>query len=347
MKLFSRVVAIVGLAALVSTATGCAADTGSAAKPVKTPVDTTSALVEEARAEGTVSWYATYDPSKMDAVAAAFTEKYGIKVENFRAPSAELIQRYSSERDAGKTVADVLSHSAIDAFTSSAKPDEFLTISELDLKSLKTWPSEGIVGKTAVLLNTQPFVIAYNTDRVAKSDVPKTWEAFFSKAKAGDIARPNWSASPIYVEFLQMLQDKYGDGLLEKIASSGAVQYAGAVPLSQAVAAGENSYGIAFPSFVYLLKDQGAPIDYFVPSATTGSPSFAAVPAEAPHPKAAQLLLDFLISKDGQAILNQKAGVSVLSGLEGTVKVGDGFVPVDSPKAAAGRERLLKLVGAQ
>ncbi len=344
MRFTTKFLAMVGTTALLATAVGCSA-------PESTPngdEGTESSLVELAKAEGTLTWYSIHDPATVENVVKAFTAKYGIHVETFRAPSSELLQRYSTERDAGKTVADVVTHSALQALVEPATPDEFINLADAGLESVDAFPKEGIFGDgVAVMTNIQPFVIAYNTDLVAEKDVPSSWEELFANAEPGEVAIPKWDATPLYVEFLEVLREAYGDDFLTSIANSGSVQYAGAVPIAQAVAAGENAYGVSFPSFAYLLKKDGAPIEFIAPSVTTGGQTYAAVPSAAPHPNAAKLFVDFLFTMEGQSLLTTNSGSSLLPDVEGAIVI-PGLVPLgDGEAARANRDSILALVGLQ
>ena len=74
--------------------------------------------------------------------------------------------------------------------------------------------------------------------------------------------------------------------------------------LAQLVVAGEGVYDINIPaSSVERMKERGAPIDWIalgpVPAIMVG----AGIATGAPHPNAAKLFLEFVLSRDGQKLM--------------------------------------------
>jgi len=79
---------------------------------------------------------------------------------------------------------------------------------------------------------------------------------------------------------------------------------------------------------VLALKAQGAPVDFkLTPGGTWNTPWWGVVLDKAPHPNAAQLLADYMLSPDGQAAINQGFG-AVLKGTPGAYDVAMRNVPL-------------------
>src|SRR3954462_15117838 len=69
--------------------------------------DRTQKLVEGAKKEGTLSIYTSATVDDMAALSAAFTKKYGVKVQTWRASSENIIQRAATEARGNRFDVDV------------------------------------------------------------------------------------------------------------------------------------------------------------------------------------------------------------------------------------------------
>ncbi|MET0767376.1 MAG: extracellular solute-binding protein [Aeromicrobium sp.] len=301
----------VALGALFGLA-GCAPPPGPAPDDAESSdAATDQALVEAAKAEGSVMWYTAYAEDRARHAADAFTTEYGIPVEIVRMPSPTLIQRYQAERDSGAHVADLIDYSGADPFL-SAEEGEFVVLADSALPSVEAWPTDQIAGGVAPRLSLEPLGIAYNTDLIARNEVPTEWTDVVAPAMRDGLAHPNWD-SPSYLKLLELLDDEFGDDFLAELRSADGTIYEGGLPAMQAVAAGENTLLLpTAASFVLPLQNSGAPVDFAVISPTIGIEVYAAVPEKAPHPNAGRLLLDFLMSVPGQAEISQNQSVSAL-----------------------------------
>src|SRR5260221_11888390 len=75
--------------------------------------------------------------------------------------------------------------------------------------------------------------------------------------------------------------------------------------MAELVAAGEIDLALdAHVQGVARLKEKGAPIDWKPLQPSFGQPSSVGTAARAPHPTAALLFADFVLSREGQEIIN-------------------------------------------
>jgi iron(III) transport system substrate-binding protein len=109
--------------------------------------------------------------------------------------------------------------------------------------------------------------------------------------------------------------------------------YPNSAPLTAALTSGEIAWApYSLASSIEPLKAKGAPIDYVFPkNGTWAIERSAMIFKEAPHPYAARVLLDYMMSQDGQQILNtDRAGYTVAPGVKLT-----GAIEVDLNKVAS------------
>jgi iron(III) transport system substrate-binding protein len=86
----------------------------------------------------------------------------------------------------------------------------------------------------------------------------------------------------------------------------------GHVLLAELIAAGEIPVGLTvYNSNAESLKRRGAPIDWLPVEPVVGRPQGIAVARNAPHPHAALLFADFVLSPEGQELLNSMGRVPV------------------------------------
>ncbi len=107
--------------------------------------------------------------------------------------------------------------------------------------------------------------------------------------------------------FTQTL-DKWGEekgiAYMKKLAAQKPDFRRGHTLMLQIVAAGEYPVNImSYGHNVEFMKAKGAPIDWSVDQPVTVTGGAASIAKHAPHPVAARLFLDFLMSKDAQEVI--------------------------------------------
>ncbi len=264
------------------------------------------ALIEAAKKEGEVVWYTTQilDPLVL-RLQDAFRKKYSVEIKPVRANSSDIALRVHNEGAAGKMQADVY-----DGTTTA----EVLKREKHALKWLpgnaKELPSdyvdsEGYWVATNYYINTA----AFNTDMVKPGTEPKSWNDMLDPRFRGQFVwgnAPSISAGAGFIgTVLKELGEDKGMEYLrrfstQKIAGVGA---SARVVIDQAIA---GEYAIAlqiFPEHAAGGAQKGAPIRWIpMAPAMTANVSTTGVTLGAPHPNAAKLLLEYLISEAGQVI---------------------------------------------
>jgi iron(III) transport system substrate-binding protein len=147
------------------------------------------------------------------------------------------------------------------------------------------------------------FVQAYNTDKVKKEELPKTFE---------ELADPRWKDrlgieaedQAWFGTLLGIVGDQKGEKLWRDIVATNSMSVRkGHTLLATLVASGEVPMGLTVYNYKPpQLKKKGAPIDYIVLRPAIAQMHAVAVHAKAPHPNAAALLFDFFLG-EGQALL--------------------------------------------
>jgi iron(III) transport system substrate-binding protein len=281
-----------------ATAAPAAAKTGAAASGGEM-----AALVDAAKKEGTVVWLEAAPQAFAQQAADAFQAQYGIKVEFLALNSGPLQQRFLTEAQAGSIATDVIMLSNPEALAETSLKNKWIQpIKDANLPALSAGYPTKYVDNTSAVVIFSPYNIWYNKSKVSGALVPKSLEDLTDPKYKGMINLTNPSTSDSLVQFYDVIQQKYGDGWFEKIAANQPKFYPSASAAVQAIAGGEGA--IATPAITSVgapLIASGAPLAEVSPPITTGSELRVLLTAsdKAPHPNAAKLFANWLLSKEG------------------------------------------------
>src|SRR5436853_5352992 len=137
-------------------------------------------LIAGAKKEGELNLYTSAQADDIGAVAKAFGQKYGVKVNMWRAGSEKVLQRAVTEARGGRFTVDVVETNGPEMEMLHREQLEQRVNSPrlADLIPAAIRPHGEWVGTR---LNV--FALAYNTRLVRKQDLPKTYD---------DLAHPRW-----------------------------------------------------------------------------------------------------------------------------------------------------------
>jgi iron(III) transport system substrate-binding protein len=148
--------------------------------------------------------------------------------------------------------------------------------------------------------------MAYNTKLVKKEELPKTYQDLLNpkwKGKLGIEAEDaDWFAGVI-----SQLGEEKGLKLFRDIVSTNGLSVRkGHTLLTNLVASGEVPLSLTVYNYkAEQLKNKGAPLDWFVIPPAIVRPNGVAITRRAPHPHAAVLFFDFMLT-DAQPILLER-----------------------------------------
>jgi iron(III) transport system substrate-binding protein len=257
-------------------------------------------LIEQARQEGMLSLYTSLAPSESKPLAAAFEKKYGVKVELWRSQSERVVQRVLSEARAGRHTVDVVATNGpeMESLSRENVLTTYHTPHAVDLP-----PASIPKHRLYMPDRLQFFVVGYNTNLVKREELPSSIKGFADPKWKGKLGVEAGDA-----EWMATLVKKWGneaDGIavFRKIAELQPAVRKGHPLMAQLVSAGEIPVLLtAYSANVETLKRKGAPID-FAPIEAIARPQGIGISKNAPHPAAALLFVDFVLSaEDGQRL---------------------------------------------
>jgi iron(III) transport system substrate-binding protein len=285
-----------------------------------TGADRTERLIAGAKKEGMVTYYTTTPPAYVKLLADGFEKKYGVKVNIWRGLSEQVLQRTIAETRAGKHAADVIQSQSV-AMEALYREGMLQTVKTPLTKLLipDALPSHG----GWVPSMHYVFVMAYNTTKVKKAELPKTYEDLLDPKWKGRLAIEASDYDWLHAIIKDMGEPK-GRALFCALGSKNDMAVrSGHALLTNLVASGEVPMGLTLYQYSPAqAKAQGAPIDWHAIEPAIATTDGIAVAKKPPHPNAAVLFFDYMLSDEGQAIIAKigyvPTNVNVESPMKGT-----------------------------
>jgi ABC-type Fe3+ transport system substrate-binding protein len=296
---------LAGLAALAALALAAPRPAAAQAPvPNSAPSSTSSwadpELVRAARAEaGSVTVYSSVNEQEALPFWKLFEDATGIKVEYVRAGDTVLVGRIAIEQRARQRSWDLLLSPAVGRL-----PRDFMQPIELS-EAANIMPQARDPGHRWYGVYANYDVPSYNSKLVNASELPASYEDFLNHREwAGRVA-----VEQTDVQWLSALFTHYGEERARKlvgdiVATLKPVVIDGHLALARAVAAGE--YAVTLNNYLNLtvnMRLTGAPTDYWGLDPVAVFFGSVAVNPLAPHPKAAALAANFVLSKEAQHML--------------------------------------------
>jgi ABC-type Fe3+ transport system substrate-binding protein len=265
-------------------------------------------LVEGARKEAKLSWYTTLIVDQvMRPVKAAFEKEYPfLQIDFFRGNSERIVQKMLAEYQAKRYDVDI-----IDGTVSPTMVHRAGYLQRFYSPSLADYPAElkdpkGFWGTT----NLYFFATGYNTRMVKPNEVPRTYEDLLNPRWKGQMmwSTSRGSGAPIFIgTILAGMGEEAGKAYLQKLREQNiAKSTASNRQVLDLTIAGE--YPLApqiFNHHAYISKQAGAPVDWQPHEPVPATIHTVALAKNSPHPHAAMLLLDFVMSEKGQRVYQQ------------------------------------------
>jgi iron(III) transport system substrate-binding protein len=257
------------------------------------------ALLAAAKAEGALVVYSSTNEQEGLPLFKQFTDATGIKVEYVRASDAVLMSRMGIEFRADQRSFDIVHTGTINKMPppmlAAFEPSEAHHIAAEARDPGKRW--------YGVYANYN--APAYNSAKVKASELPRSYEELAGRKEwAGKVAIDGTDNEWLKA-MLQHHGEQRGVEIVKAIAANlKPVVTDGHLALARAVGAGE--YWVSLNNYVNLslnVKLAGNPIEVWALDPVTLFFGQVGVSAKAPHPNAARLAANFMLSRECQQFL--------------------------------------------
>lgn len=269
----------------------------------------TPQLIQAAQKEGTFAFYSASNDHDNQLLLDAFQKAYGIKGSELHIGTPELIQRIESDAAANNVHADVMDLPVPSFFTQHAK--DLVPVTTAFAPGISAWPKTA-VHPNSVEFVTLPYGVMYNSNEVQASQLPSTWAGMLNSQWKDQIVLNDPNASASNMGWASAMLDAHGIGYLQQLQQLNPKFESSSAPATQDIASGSYKVGIPLiASQASGLVAQGAPIKFkLLTGPVLAADAEIAVSKDAPHPAAAQLFFEWLISQQGVSTLCHAAPYS-------------------------------------
>jgi iron(III) transport system substrate-binding protein len=279
------------------------------------PAEREKKLIEGAKKEGGVVIYSSENVTLLQRYEAAFAKRYPfLKAEYWRAGGDRVGARVLTEFRAGKLQADLVGL-AFDVVNEIKNAGILARYGSPERKAYADVfkDAEGYFTPT----NLIHAVIGYNSKLVSPREAPKDYPDLLSPSWKGSLtidAEPSRALMGWLKSWGEEKTRKYLDGLTR----NGVTVTRGHTLQTQLICAGEYKVGVELYLYTAAqMQRAGCPINIVYPNPTTvASAQSWAIPVTAPHPHAAALLVDFLLSAEGAELLADHGRIPARSGVK-------------------------------
>lgn len=260
-------------------------------------------LYAAAKKEGKIAYYMGYlTQDLLNDISTAFSKKYpGIQFEGTRKPANPLFQQLNQEMQAGVKNCDVFGTAEMGQMLQLAQQNQLLqyqpTVKQQSLRAvLRNLKSDNFYQPGALL----PIVIGYNTKLLKPDAAPKSWKDLLNDRYKDQISIGSAAASGQLGLWAMIMSQKYGwenyfDRFNQLNPKIGRSINDGATDL----VSGERSLAVVSLGQMLAGKAKGNPVDAIYPTeGTVVAIGPVAILRDAPHPNAAKLLMNFLMSQE-------------------------------------------------
>ena len=280
---------------------------------------TVLAMASMAMAEGKVMLYSSMQEAQLQAIEQAFEAKYpDVDMEYYYAGGGKLVTKMTTEaQDNGQIASDLVwlgDPSDYEAFKANGWPQPYVS-PETDHIAKEYMDPDGYY--TAGRLVTMG--VAWNIGLVDEADAPQTWNDFLDPKWQGQIIMtdPSQASTTKYWMAAMMQNPKYGEDYFKALKANGVELESGTTATHNRVADASYEVGICLDYVSANLIAEGSPMafHYTTEDVITMTSPIAMIKGCANEDNA-KLLMDFILSKEGQEVLVATNLVSVRDDVE-------------------------------
>jgi iron(III) transport system substrate-binding protein len=258
-------------------------------------------LEQGARREGSILLYTT--GTQIKPLLDRFQQKYPyLRIELVRAGPQDVARRVIEEYQAG--------YEKVDAFELSSNGlvlprDEKILVAFQSPEASAFAPDAIEGGRHWVVVRESYTGIGVNTKLLASEQAPKAYQDLIDPKWRGRMAISGSATTPVHWVATMLLA--YGVDFVRKLGQQNIRVYnITGRALANLMISGEVSVSpTIYNSHVAESASKGAPLAWFTPGQVPVTDSCVAIARKAPHPHAAMLLIDFLMSKEGQRLYEE------------------------------------------
>jgi iron(III) transport system substrate-binding protein len=258
-------------------------------------------IVEGAKKEGQLVFYSEIPVPDAQAILSALERKYPfIKTTFYRATGPALVSRIQTEQRAGNHIWDAMNSTGFEPYALLEQG----YFAKYDSPERKVFPDghKDTEGFWATMYTT-PMIVSYNTSLVSPGELPKDYF---------DLLNPRWkgrlgldsSDFEWYANLRKIWGAEKAQKFLEGLRKQEVRLVQGRALLTQLLSGGEVAVLVNnFLQNSVEAKRKGSPVEMIAMDPVISAAGLVGINRLAPHPNAARLFVDFVLSRDGQELI--------------------------------------------
>lgn len=259
-------------------------------------------LFDAAKQEGTLLYYTVNFEDMERGVLEYFKEDTGIDFDVVRLSTGRMFERVMTEYSGGKLEADLVS------LTDFVLMSQLVDGGVLAEHRIINWDEIPDDLKQAdgkyYTENRFAAVLGYNSARWSADEAPKSWADLTDPKFKGEIGIQQAGAGGMSWNVTLFQRKVLGDDYWAELAANDPRLYSSMSPLSDDLARGELTVGAVTVGLIRNLVQAGAPVSLNVPEeGAPAVPILIGVTSVAPHPNAAKLYVNWVMSRRGGKVI--------------------------------------------
>ena len=260
-------------------------------------------LYPKAKQEGNLVVYSVWDVEHLKVITDAFMKRYpGIKATYWQGRNPEIVTRALTEFQGGQASWDVvLSDNAPPVIRAAGAIMNYETVQK-DVLYLHD--------PTMPTVSLQVQALAYNTKKMKPADLPKSWEDVANPKYKGIVALDDPLRAGPLSSMLSGLKTQWKDdnrysNFVKGLKALNVPVHQSTSAMFRLVISGE--YSICMPALLHDVFEEmhkGTPVNYNKTVPPVVFPRQAGIYVKAPDPNAAKLFAEWLISDEGQKMID-------------------------------------------
>jgi iron(III) transport system substrate-binding protein len=295
------------------------------------------ALIDGAKKEGSlIYWDVVIQPQTNDALTAAFKTFYGLpasfQVNYSLSATAALVTRVEQEIGADRVTIDIAAIGSPSWVFERVEAGDALEYDSPQYRYFKHAFDLGLgIPKYVAFNGAYLFVPMWDSEKLNFKG--KSWKDVIGAVPEGRLTVGDVAKSVAYLATYAGLRNALGVDYFKKVAAMKPSFLVRSEQIAGRVVSGEDLMAASgMPTRAYQYNQKGATLKFILPEeGVVLLPQTMFILKKAPHPNAAKLWVDFILSEEGQSIVVK--GEAMISGREGFTSPLPDYAPaIDSLK---------------